>query len=119
MGLQVQEALSFVPPALLIPKYANEYGVSEDEAADLFEETKKFLVKSVQGGEHTPTRRLDMMWHMFILFTEDYHNFSSHLGGYVHHRPTSARKCDHVCGGGPAPCCNRSDVTCENPRVTH
>lgn len=35
------------------------------------------------------TKLIDEMWHTFILFTQDYHEFCDrYFGAYIHHRPT-------------------------------
>ena len=36
---------------------------------------------------------IDEMWHMFILFTEDYYNFcNKYFGHYIHHLPETQEK---------------------------
>lgn len=61
-----------------------------DEAALVFEDTKKFLYLCATSPEPMiPTKAIDEGWHNFILFTEDYAHFcESFLGRFVHHRPT-------------------------------
>jgi len=85
--------MAFEPPALLLERFAHEHNVSALEAREGFEEVKKFLIVCAQqraGAGLAPSRRVDEMWHSFILFTRDYMRFCDLLGGYIHHIPTRA-----------------------------
>jgi hypothetical protein len=81
-------ALRHEAPDFLIQKYARDYDVDQADARALFEETKRFLVAGVLTDQSlAPSLQVDQMWHSFILFTKDYHDFCDSLGGYIHHRP--------------------------------
>jgi hypothetical protein len=88
--ININKAMTFQPPALLIERFMKTEGVSEAEAREQFEEIKKFLVvcASDRSRSFAPSKRLDEMWHTFILFTPCYWRFCEMLGGYIHHRPT-------------------------------
>lgn len=39
---------------------------------------------------HLEMREIDDMWHTFLLYTEEYHDFcNAYFGTYIHHRPFS------------------------------
>lgn len=85
---QARHALAHPPQEFLIEKYCREYDCSEEEARAIFEDTKRFLVAGeLLDRSLAPSLPVDNMWHGWILFTMDYHDFCSKLGGYVHHRP--------------------------------
>lgn len=87
----------------IIDKFLENWSVSEDEAKEIFEETKKWLWISAKGiaEEPDPAKRqvlaitnsmtlLDEMWHTFILFTSEYLVFCKrYFGFYLHHAPTT------------------------------
>lgn len=76
----------------IISRFLDKYNVTEEEAFDIFQETKKFLYLSHFKKIFITDDLLivDEMWHNFILFTVDYHKFcEEYLGGYKHHSPTS------------------------------
>lgn len=85
-----EEVMAFQPPALLIARFVRDHGATEEEAREQFEEIKKFLVvcASDRTRSFAPSKRLDNMWHTFVLFTPHYVRFCEMLGGYIHHRPT-------------------------------
>jgi hypothetical protein len=79
----------------LVYKFTGLWNISEAEALDVFEETKKFIWLAQRGRERGisvevshPTRILDEMWHTFILFTRDYARYCEEVyGELVHHQP--------------------------------
>lgn len=77
----------------VISRFMDMYAVDHTEATDLFQETKKFLFISPIDGVFIPDDLLilDEMWHNFILFTADYHEFSQQFfdNKYLHHLPAS------------------------------
>ncbi len=90
----------------LILKFVRDYQVSQAQATMLFQETKKMLwlmvkhlLETEHGGHadlpetfniHKPMEPLDKMWHEFILFTKEYHQFCAlFFGSYIHHVPCS------------------------------
>lgn len=67
---------------------------SADEATSLFSEVKKYLVLcEVHRASTIPmfSRRVDEVWHQFVLFTAHYDAFArSYFGKFVHHNPVEA-----------------------------
>jgi len=92
MTATIFEALSFVPPQLLIKKFCREYNVSENEAAIRFEETKKFLVLCATNRKtsYSPSKSIDEMWHQFILHSRAYLDFCNKAGMFLHHEPSES-----------------------------
>jgi hypothetical protein len=55
-----------------------------------------FLVAERTEGTLTPSHRVDLVWHEFILHTRAYHEFcSQHFGKFIHHQPGGDQK-DHA-----------------------
>jgi len=67
---------------------------AHEEAARLLDEVKKYLVLSRTSrdlGVPMFSRRIDEVWHQFVLFTAEYEAFSlAFFGRYVHHFPGTA-----------------------------
>jgi len=87
-GAIAQHALAHqAEPAMLI-KFAKDNDVRPERAAELFEQTKRYLVIGrLVGAELAPSPAVDALWHTWILFTYDYHVFCEKVGGYIHHKP--------------------------------
>jgi len=80
----------------IVASFRRTYGVSLEEARELFEETKKWLwlcgtrPRSMRLTVFGPMKLLDEMWHTFILFTREYTEYCmENFGFYVHHAPTT------------------------------
>lgn len=83
-----REALAHPPQDFLIEKFAKDHGYTHEDARSLFEDVKKFLLLgSLVEASPAPSLPIDQMWHSFILFTKDYAEFCSKVGGFIHHRP--------------------------------
>lgn len=57
------------------------------------EEAIKFLILANDSTSHTctPSRRVDLVWHEFILFTRLYAAFcQEYFGKFIHHEPAAA-----------------------------
>lgn len=72
-----------------------EGGLEEDEVEAAERETKRFLalafLQDVEGRRLGPTRKVDAVWHAFILNTEAYHAFCMEVYGEIlHHVPATA-----------------------------
>lgn len=72
-----------------------EGDVEEDEVEAAERETKRFLalasLQDVEGRRLGPTRKVDALWHAFILNTEAYHDFCMKVyGEMLHHVPATA-----------------------------
>lgn len=83
----------------VLSRFTDLMDVTDEEAEDIFAETKKFLFICRQPGVFIPDELLivDEMWHNFILFTKEYQDFCAfYFGGYLHHTPaTKAAKTQH------------------------
>lgn len=92
MPAKYRPAIGFQPSRLLIRRFVEEYKVTDSEAAECFEETKKFLILcSLRSGSAlSPSKWIDRMWHRFLLHTREYAAFCQQLGGFVHHQPAEA-----------------------------
>lgn len=85
-------------------RFAEDYGVSLADAEEIFLEMKRWLWicarrrQLVERGEaeffpvplFNEANAIDLMWHTFLLYTEDYANFCGmNFGFFVHHQPRS------------------------------
>jgi hypothetical protein len=88
--LNNKEIINFQPPNLLIKRFCEDNQISEIEAKELFEETKKFLVLCALNKEvsYSPSKEIDEMWHQFLLHSKAYHDFCSKVGIFLHHEPS-------------------------------
>ena len=82
---------------VVIQGFMDRYDVSEEEAEEIFNETKKFLELAAETQElegsglfiDRPLLIIDEMWHTFILHTRQYMNFClSKFNRFIHHVPT-------------------------------
>lgn len=73
----------------LLHRMVDKYGWTTERAADVFEDLKQFLyLATIAKGTLAPSEAIDDMWHNFILFTRDYHDFCNRVAGMlIHHRP--------------------------------
>lgn len=109
--LDIDSAINFPPPTLLIEKLERElcpYAsvLDPNHSARLgrisvekcFIELKHFLILKAAHRQTmmAPSDLIDAAWHEFILFTEDYCRFCKLLGGYIHHRPLGEDERDKV-----------------------
>jgi hypothetical protein len=92
--INVENALSFEPPLLLIDRFCRENEVPDVVAREQFRETLKFLVICAleRDRHYSPGPEVDKMWHEFLLFSRDYFAFCEMLGGYLHHQPSDDTK---------------------------
>lgn len=83
-----QQVMSSCP--LLRTKLARALFCSSDECQTALEEVIKFLILAAEGSQTvTPSARVDVAWHEFILFTRTYASFCDEkLGRMVHHEPS-------------------------------
>jgi hypothetical protein len=85
----------------IVESFRANYGVSLDEARELFEDTKQWLwlcgtrPRSMRLTVFGPMKMLDEMWHTFILFTREYTEYCmDNYGFYIHHAPTTRAEVD-------------------------
>ena len=79
----------------VISRFLDLFHVTEEEAESIFTETRKFLFICQLKGIFIPDDLLiiDEMWHNFILFTKEYHQYCTHhFGRYFHHLPASKQE---------------------------
>jgi hypothetical protein len=79
----------------IISRFTDMYAIAEEEAVDIFQETKKFLYICRMPGIFIPDDLLivDEMWHNFILFTKEYQRFcDEHFGSFIHHLPATKKE---------------------------
>ncbi|WP_207424848.1 glycine-rich domain-containing protein [Desertivirga brevis] len=97
----------------VICRFTDLLNVTDDEAEDIFLETKKFLFLSQYEGIFIPDELLilDEMWHNFILFTREYAAFcQANFGRFVHHQPaTRAEKLNRKAAIEANPEANRAE----------
>lgn len=109
----LSEALSYAAPEI-VKRFQHDHSASEEESQALFLDCKRWLwacAKNLQDAEQgmlvpkrlliTPElKRLDEMWHCFLLFTREYHEFCErYLGRFIHHIPLTSeelRSFDHL-----------------------
>ncbi len=87
----ILEALAF-PMDAIVSRYAQEQelplGIAQEQAMEL----KKYLVLcAIRPEQHYGMSMvIDELWHTFICFTADYHQFCRAVAGrYIHHQPAS------------------------------
>lgn len=73
----------------LINRLQEKRQISEIEAEELFDDTKRFLYLCAESSvPMSPPPAIDDCWHHFILFTRDYARFCTEFFGvFLHHRP--------------------------------
>lgn len=77
---------------LLRQKLARALFCSPADSEKALDESIKFLILAAENtdGQLTPSARVDLAWHEFILFTRTYLNFcEQYLGKMIHHEPSN------------------------------
>jgi len=71
-------------------------GLPVDDVRVAVDEFRKYmLLRRIYRSQvlPMPSKLVDEVWHQFILFTKDYHNFCNYVfGEYIHHQPTTASR---------------------------
>jgi hypothetical protein len=84
--------MAFEAPYLIWKLQVERNVTSEDEARALFRELKRFFLLGdacYPQGVPMFSRRVDVAWHQFVLFTREYSDFCERFfHRYLHHRPT-------------------------------
>ncbi len=84
----------------VVSRFADDHNVTLADAAEIFTETKRWLWITAKGRASesefvavplfNEAYAIDMMWHTFILFTQDYADFCARFfGAFIHHQPKS------------------------------
>lgn len=73
----------------ILQRYCEEQDVSMKTAKEHERELKRYLILCSQSNIGYPMFPvIDELWHLFIIFTYDYHQFCKILGrDYIHHQP--------------------------------
>ena len=84
----------------VVHRFARDYKITLAESEEIFLETKRWLwlcASEMAAAPNSPVKRIpllsearviDLMWHMFVIFTRDYTNFChASFGFYLHHQP--------------------------------
>ena len=94
---ELKEALEFENDHLIIDGFMKRYDVEKEEAANILQETKKWLWIAAKASEEEtfslsierPLAVIDEMWHNFILHTRQYHKYCmDKFKKFIHHEPT-------------------------------
>lgn len=91
MAIEVQPAMSF-PMGNILARYAKDNPSLAPSAALHERELKRYLYLCAKHREQgwPMVNSLDELWHTFIIFTKDYHEFCRQLGvEYLHHQPVN------------------------------
>jgi hypothetical protein len=90
----------------IVFRFSEDHGVSPADAEELFTEVKRWLwlcchqKRAQERGESryvavpllSEARAVDLMWHTFLLFTEDYAAFCDrYFGFFIHHIPQTRK----------------------------
>jgi hypothetical protein len=78
------------PLANIVSRYCDDTNTTMPVALRRATELKRYLSISAQhpGHRFPMVQSLDPLWHTFIIFTREYHEFCNLLGaGYLHHAP--------------------------------
>ncbi|HEX4792319.1 MAG TPA: hypothetical protein VH370_00920 [Humisphaera sp.] len=90
----VSEAMAYEAPFLIEKLLKEQIVATPEEAQVLFSEVKRYIIL-VYLDEKTSwemySRRIDEVWHQFVLYTREYTDFSNRFfGRYIHHSPGNA-----------------------------
>lgn len=82
----------------VIWKFMDSYNISFEKSKEIFIELTKFLSLSSTKKNIFIDKDIvviDEMWHVFLLFTQEYHDFCvDNFGYFIHHVPTSKEEKD-------------------------
>ncbi|UII26665.1 hypothetical protein LVD15_25780 [Fulvivirga maritima] len=99
--MKLEKYLDCENEELVIEGFIDRYNVSEEEAKEIFLETKKWLWLADQCIKKEgfnlfidgPLLIIDEMWHTFILYTSVYTKFcKKQFNKFIHHHPTSKKE---------------------------
>lgn len=94
----------------VVYRFSEDFGVSTEDAQSIFEETLKWLWLCAYQSKESEAGRsefvdvpllgeffvIDLMWHNFLLFTQDYSEFcESYLAEFIHHIPQKKSDKEH------------------------
>lgn len=78
----------------------NEAGVTRNLAERIMDQALGFLKLCARmPGNYSPSALVDIGWHTFILYTQEYQKFCDRVAGrFIHHHPNDDKDVDY--GGG-------------------
>jgi hypothetical protein len=84
-----EHASLYYEHAGIIDRLRKKEGLAEQEAERLFRDLIRFLyLCGTSDQAYVPSKRIDLAWHHFILFTRDYKRFcETFFGRFIHHDP--------------------------------
>lgn len=86
--------------SFITKRFAEEQGLTIDAAKEYEREMKRyFLLRYSLKRRYGMMGKTDDYWHLFIIFTKQYHDFcNSAFATYLHHRPAETRSNDASAG---------------------
>ena len=87
----LEQVLAYEHPSL-VQRLQKKLSLSQPEAVQLFEDTKRFLFLYDSTKEPLPPPTVvDKGWHNFILYTKEYSEFcQKFFGRFIHHCPNDS-----------------------------
>lgn len=88
----IEEIMNYHMPDV-IKRCKKDFNYTDDDMKIIEKEFKRFLVLSVVTKDHQTgvgmySKDVDNLWHSFILFTNEYADFSNKFNGkFIHHVP--------------------------------
>ncbi len=74
----------------LVTRVTKDASVTQEEAEDIVDGVIGFLKLSADhpGNAFAPSRKVDIGWHVFLMYTREYADFCQQIGRrFIHHRP--------------------------------
>lgn len=85
----------------LVHRLVRDEAIERDLAERIMNEALGFLQLCARepDGKFSPSATVDIGWHVFVLYTKDYANFSQRVAGrFLHHEPTDDPGTDYSDG---------------------
>ncbi|HEX3588187.1 MAG TPA: hypothetical protein VHV74_01050 [Pseudonocardiaceae bacterium] len=81
----------------LVSRIVRDEKVEPDYAARIMDQALGFLMLCAKTGKsYSPSAAVDLGWHTFILYTQDYLEFCNRLAGhFIHHAPMDEEGMDY------------------------
>lgn len=90
----------------IVERFQETWDLPLGECQELFTDTLRWLWLSAAAQQQPEpvtlaisqsTKLIDEMWHTFVLFTKEYHEFcNTYFGHYIHHDPTTRAEYDRT-----------------------
>lgn len=97
---EVSELVLQYDMSFITKRFAEEQGLHIDLATKYEREMKRyFLLRFLQKRRYGMMGKTDEYWHLFIIYTKQYHEFCAKaFGTYLHHRPAEIKSTDLSAG---------------------